>query len=72
MEKTTFIFYKEYKEAVDCIEDKIDKKNMSYWNYIEPFFKNQKLRFDTNNGIVLCNLYHRKVHKNEQRKFFNL
>ena len=134
--RENFIFYKEYKDAIECINDKakrlqfyemiteyafygkiidnvdkeikslfiliknkIDKNNKSYWNYedrrsnkyknwknevlkrdfftcqmcgskvdlvvhhIKSFSENKNLRFDINNGVVLCKFCHKKVHK---------
>ena len=138
MARDSFIFYREYKEAIenledkqrlefyDCITDyalygklpdsispviksafiiiknKLDKTNTSYWNFedrrsakynswiqnvlirdyiicqkcgntrdlvvhhIKPFATNKEKRFDTNNGITLCQTCHKEVHKNER------
>lgn len=136
MERESFIFYKEYKDAIEFIKDKnkrlqfyemiteyafngkvlenvdkdiysmfvlikdrLEKNNNSYWNYedrrsskyikwknevlkkycytcqicnsrkrlvvhhIKSFSNNKELRFDTNNGIVLCEICHKKVHE---------
>lgn len=138
MKRNSFIFYKEYKDAIEyindkekrlqfyemiteyafcgkildnvskeikslfiLIKDKIDKNNKSYWNYedrrsskykkwkeevlkrdfytcrmcgsnidlvvhhIQSFSKNKNLRYNIDNGIVLCGSCHKKVHKHE-------
>lgn len=138
MARDSFIFYREYKEAIenldnkqrlefyDCITDyalygklpdnispiiksafiiiknKLDKANTSYWNFedrrsakykswkqnvlkrdnyicqkcgnannlvvhhIKPFATDKEARFDTKNGITLCQTCHKEVHKNER------
>ena len=137
--RDSFIFFKEYKDAIECldnddkklqfyecitqyafygaisnkidadvkamfvlIKNKIDKANKSYWNFedrrsskykkwkenvlrrdcyrcrkcgskedlvvhhITHFAENVDLRFDEENGITLCRVCHREVHRNEK------
>lgn len=138
MARDSFIFYREYKEAIENLEDKqrlefydcitdyalygklpdgispviksafiiiknrLDKTNTSYWNFedrrsskykiwkrnvlkrdnyicqkcgntnnlvvhhIKPFATDKEARFDTNNGITLCQTCHKEAHKNER------
>lgn len=138
MPRDSFIFYKEYKEAIEnlkdkqklefyecitnyalygnlpnninpivkslfiIIKDKLDRANTSYWNFedrrsakykkwkqsvlkrdnyickkcgnkdnlvvhhIKPFATDKESRFDTNNGITLCQICHKEVHLNER------
>lgn len=138
MARDSYIFYREYKEAIENLEDKqrlefydcitdyalygklpdgispviksafiiiknrLDKTNTSYWNFedrrsskykiwkrnvlkrdnyicqkcgntnnlvvhhIKPFAADKETRFDTNNGITLCQTCHKEAHKNER------
>lgn len=138
MARDSYIFYREYKEAIENLEDKqrlefydcitdyalygklpdgispviksafiiiknrLDKTNTSYWNFedrrsskykiwkqnvlkrdnyicqkcgntnnlvvhhIKPFATDKEARFDTNNGITLCQTCHKEAHRNER------